>query len=89
MNCEHCGSTNYKKNGFFSTEGGSVQRYRCKNCGLDFCDRSGEETKYEKRPELDDEIVALWRNGLSQREIAKRLGCARRTVQLKIRKYVG
>ncbi len=86
MNCEYCGSNNYKKNGFFNTELHRVQKYKCKDCGGHFTEDI--DKKFEKKPDLDEEILELYRQGLSQRQIAQTLDCARWTVQLKLKKYL-
>ena len=87
MDCPKCGNKDYNKNGSFMHEGIKYQKYQCKKCGLNYSEKTGLETVNQHRPELNDPIIELFIQGHSQREIAKTLGCARRTVQLKLIKY--
>ena len=84
--CPFCGENNYKKNGHYQADvRGHEQMYRCKTCDRHFTDEL--DKKFEKKPELNQAIVELRSKGFSQREMAKKLGCARWTVQLKLKKY--
>lgn len=85
MNCPFCGSKKFKRNGFFFNHVEKIQKYFCNKCKSHFTLEI--ENKFEKRQELNESIVKLAKSGLSQRKIADRLGCARWTVQLKLKKY--
>lgn len=91
MNCTHCESKDCKKNGWYKNNQQRHQRFLCKSCGETFTVLSMEQdssTKQEHRPELNDPIVDLHLKGVSQRDIADKLGCARKTVVRKLRKYL-
>ena len=87
MDCPKCGNKDYSLNGSFMHNGVKLRKYKCKKCGLNYSNQTVSETVNQHRPELNDPIIELFAQGLSQREIALRLGCARRTVQLKLIKY--
>ena len=86
--CPKCGSQEVKKNGFYSSLGEKVQKFVCKICLTDFTERSKEKTFREHRPELNDEIKALYLKGYGAKAIGEMLRCSKRTVQVKIKKYV-
>lgn len=86
--CIQCKSNNIKKNGYFEVNGIKVPKFQCKDCKCNFSPKSELVEKGEKRPELNEDIVRLFLEGHSQREIAKMLDCARRTVQVKLKKYL-
>ena len=88
MKCS-CGSYNVIKNGYYkSSQHGSVQKYYCKSCKSDFSTHSQDSTTKDHRPELNQEVIELHSKGLSEREIASQLGCARTTVRRKLEKYL-
>lgn len=87
-NCPKCGGQDVKKNGFYSSLGEKVQKYVCKICGKDFTSRSKDSTFGEHRPELNDQIKALYLTGYGAKAIAEMLNCSKRTVQVKVKKYV-
>lgn len=87
MKCS-CGSYEVIKNGYYkSPQHGLVQKYYCKFCKTDFSSHSNEPTTKDHRPELNQEVVELYKKGLSEREISSQLGCSRTTVRRKIAKY--
>lgn len=88
MKCPKCDSENIKRNGFFEVNGEKIQKFQCKDCSQNFSTKSELVQKGEHRPELNDPIIKAFLEGLSQREIAKMLDCSRRTVQVKLKKYL-
>jgi transposase-like protein len=91
MRCIDCGSNDTKRNGRYQNNQERIQRWLCKACSSSFSFLSptlDPHTKQEHRPELNDPVLELHLQGLSQREIAKRLGCARKTVVRKLKKYL-
>lgn len=88
MKCLKCNSSNIKKNGFFEVGSERIQKFQCKDCKEHFSTRSDLVEKGEHRPELNEPVVKLFLEGYSQREIAKTLDCSRRTVQVKLKKYL-
>lgn len=88
MQCPKCDSDNIKKNGYFQVGEEKIQKHLCKACGANFSERSELIEKGEHRRELNEDVVRLFLEGYSQREIAIELGCSRRTVQVKLKKYL-
>lgn len=89
MKCPHCGSSKTKKNGWYRTQQQRIQKYRCGACKGDYTAITEDsQTKQEHRPELNDPVIDLHLKGVSQRDIADRLGCSRTTVQRKLKKYL-
>lgn len=86
--CPKCGSADTKKNGFYSSLGERVQKFACKFCKADFTEKSKDKTFGEHRPELNDEVKALYLKGYGAKTIADMLHCSKRTVQVKVKKYV-
>lgn len=83
-----CGSTKIIKNGYFKTpQHGRVQKYLCKSCKQDFSEHTEESKTKDHKPELNEEVIDLYKKGLSERKIAEELGCSRTTVRRKIEKY--
>lgn len=87
ITCPFCKSLKIVKNGWYKNNFQRVQKYYCNHCRKDTTEITEIVTKYEHKPELNDEIIELHRQGISQREIASRLDCSRTTVQRKIKKY--
>lgn len=48
MRC-NCGSTKFKKRGFFFTNSGKFQRYKCKKCGAETRSRQNQFSKEKKK----------------------------------------
>lgn len=86
--CPKCESESIKKNGFFDVDEIKIQKYVCKECGKHFSAKTGEETAGEHRPELNSRVIELALSGMTAKAIAEELGCAKRTVQMKIKKYI-
>lgn len=86
--CIKCQSKNIKKNGYFEVNGIKIPKFQCKDCKANFSPQSELVEKGEKRPELNEPVVKMFLDGYSQREIAKALNCSRRTVQVKLKKYL-
>lgn len=89
MNCPECRRADVVRNGTYKTpQHGRVQRYRCKNCKVEYSVHTPSTRTKEHRPELNQEILDLYKQGLSERDIAERLGCARLTVRRKLQKHL-
>ena len=89
MNCPICGSPNTKRNGWYRNNQERIQKYRCKDCLGDYTYKTDQnEPKQEHRPELNDIIVEMHLEGISQRNIASELKCSRLTVIRKLKKYL-
>lgn len=82
--CPHCQGYDYVKNGTYATSYAYIQKYYCKYCDKHFIEN---EFKGEKKPEVKEQIINLYEEGKSQREIAKELGISKRTVYKKIKAY--
>lgn len=78
--CVDCNSINTKRNGF--TDYG-IRKFICKDCGHYFLENFlRHRAKYI---DLNDEIMKLRKKGLAIRKIADQLGCAKRTVDLRLK----
>lgn len=77
MDCHHCGSGSYRKNGSFE----GVQRYICKACGRSFTDRGERFSKAVKARALDMHL-----NNVGIRKIARFVGASPPAVLQWIRK---
>lgn len=86
--CIKCASENIKKNGYFIVNEEKIPRFQCLDCKTNFSEKSELYEKGEKRPEINEDVVKLFLEGYSQREIAIALNCSRRTVQVKLKKYL-
>lgn len=92
MSCPDCGSGKSIKYGYYKNNQQKAQKFLCKNCNRQFSGVSqelGPNTKQEHRPELNDPVCDLRLKGMSIREIARHLGCAKKTVERKLKKYLG
>lgn len=85
MKCPECGSFEIKKNGTYKTGYSYIQKYKCKSCDHFYIENSH---KYEKKPDLNLQILELYKQGLSRRKIADKLECAKRTVDLRLKKIL-
>ena len=73
LRCKRCGSEEHVKNGLMRNK----QRYRCKDCGLNFTD-----TPPRGKPlALKAAAVLLYVSGLSMNRTAKLLGVSTPTIQ--------
>ena len=67
MQCTHCGSTTYVKNG--SKDG--IQQYKCKECGRSFSDKPRKFSYKDKERFLD-----MYLNNVGIRKAARFMGCS-------------
>ncbi|MDR2555712.1 MAG: hypothetical protein LBC64_09830 [Fibromonadaceae bacterium] len=67
MECTHCGSTGFKKNGVHK----GVQRYQCSTCKQFFSDKVRKFSYHDKCRALD-----LYLNNIGVRKIAKFMKCS-------------
>ena len=67
MQCHHCGSGEYRKNGSYA----GVQRYVCKSCGRSFTSRGERFSKQEKARALD-----MYLNNVGVRKVARFVGAS-------------
>ena len=67
MQCHHCGSDRYRKNGSYQ----GVQRYICKACGRSFTDNGERFDKATKAAALD-----MYLNNVGIRKIARFTGAS-------------
>ena len=67
MECTHCGSSKYIKNGVYK----SSQRYRCKDCNKTFSDKVRKFTYADK-----ERFLEMYLNNVGIRKAAKLLGCS-------------
>lgn len=87
--CPECNSVDYKKNGYYSCKNGDlVAKYFCKMCETHFSAQNAAPDKHAHRNDINDEIIEYYEMGYSRRAIAKEVGCSRKTVDLKIKKYL-
>lgn len=77
MQCHHCGSGEYRKNGSYR----AVQRYICKSCGRSFGDNGERFDKAAKAQALD-----MYLNNVGIRKIARFTGASPAGVLKWIRK---
>jgi len=71
MNCKHCESTNFKKNG----NSYGKQRYLCKECKKTFFDTAPKYTKKDKH-----QAILMYLNNCGIRKIALFMGCSHTTI---------
>ncbi|MCL2298149.1 MAG: hypothetical protein FWC38_02790, partial [Proteobacteria bacterium] len=67
MQCTHCGSTSYVKNGSYK----GSQRYRCKDCGRAFSDKVRKFTYADK-----ERFLHMYLNNVGIRKSALFMGCS-------------
>ena len=79
LRCERCGCDEQTKNGFMRGK----QRYRCKDCGLNFTDTPPRGMPFQVKVLA----VLLYVSGLSMNRTAKLLGVSTPTVQAWIERF--
>ena len=85
-NCVHHnishGPWPYKKIGFFRrlTPPHRIQRFTCQTCGRSFSTQTFSTTYYQKRPDLDAQIIMKTAGGMANRQIARDLKVSPETV---------
>jgi transposase-like protein len=89
-NCENHDKPKSKffvKKGYFKTKHNSkkIPCYQCKTCGKRFSSSTFSDTKYQKKPELNAQIFALYSSNTTQNRLALALKCNRKTVVRKIK----
>lgn len=67
MQCHHCGSAAYRRNGSYQ----GVQRYICKSCGRSFTSRGERFSKQDKARALD-----MYLNNVGIRKVARFVGAS-------------
>ncbi|MCL2039234.1 MAG: hypothetical protein FWG85_02260 [Bacteroidetes bacterium] len=67
MECTHCGSSKYIKNGVYKCS----QRYRCKECNRYFSDKVRKFTYADK-----ERFLEMYLNNVGIRKAAELLGCS-------------
>lgn len=73
LECKRCRSNNVTKCGFRDTQHrGRIQKYRCQDCKTSFS--TADYARFKMNPATIDQILALYENGLSTRQIAKKIG---------------
>ena len=73
--CPHCESKEVKRNGNKTLKSGEkLQRYKCNNCNKTFTDNTNTILAYSKKSDRWLEFIEYSLEGLSLREIAKRMG---------------
>ena len=84
--CPRCGAGCSIKHSFYrrSEDAQSIQRYRCKACGKTHSSATHTATYRQKRRRLNRLIEADLASSTSERRIAIKLGCARKTVARKL-----
>ena len=72
----------YKKIGFFRTltPPHRIQRFTCQTCGRSFSTQTFSTTYYQKRPDLDPQIIMKTAGGMANRQIARDLKVSPETV---------
>ncbi len=75
------GEKNIIANGTYETKSGTVRKYRCKECGRVFNDRTGTAYEYTHlTKEEHNLIMACQANGVGVRRTADIVGCTPKTV---------
>jgi transposase-like protein len=76
------GPWSYKKIGFFRrhTPPHCIQRFACKTCGRSFSTQTFSTTYWQKRPDLDSQIIMKTAGGMANRQIARDLEVAPETI---------
>lgn len=87
--CPSCNSTKIIKKGYYTTSHNHqpIPRYRCKICHKNFSSHTNRETFGQHRPDLNQSIFELASSSVTMRRIAILVGCARGTVERKL-KYI-
>ena len=80
MQCTHCGSTNYVKNGTKN----NIQQYKCKNCNRIFSDKPRKFTYKDKERFMD-----MYLNNVGIRKGARFMECSPSLVIRWIREFAG
>ena len=76
------GEQNIVANGTYQTRSGTVRKYKCKECGRVFNDRTGTAYEYTHLTrEQHNLIMACQANGVGVLRTADIVGCTPRTVQ--------
>jgi len=72
----------FKKAGFYDRllDGKRIQRFTCKLCGRSFSTQTFSTTYWQKRPDLDVQILMKTVGGMANRQIARDLNVAPSTV---------
>jgi transposase-like protein len=72
----------FKKIGFFRrlTPPHRIQRFTCKTCGRSFSTQTFSTTYWQKRPNLDSQIIMKTTGGMANRQIARDLKVSPETV---------
>lgn len=84
--CPRCGAQGCVKHGRFHRfdDAHSIQRYRCKACGKGYSSATHTPTYRQKRRRLNRLIEMDICSSTSQRRIARKHGCDRKTVARKL-----
>jgi len=67
MQCVHCGSTNYTRNGSYK----GIQRYKCKDCKRAFSDKPRKFSYSDK-----ERFLQMYMNNVGIRKAALFMGCS-------------
>jgi transposase-like protein len=75
----------YIKKGYYKTKYNhqQVPRYLCKTCGIYFSSTAFKETRWQKKPHLNDQIYKFYCSAMTLRRMARVLGISRQTVNNK------
>ncbi len=81
------GSDFFIKKGYFTTKWNAqpVPRYRCRECRKGFSSHTFRKSFGQKRPDLNDQVFALYASGMTQRRMAIVLKVNRKTI---VRKFL-
>ena len=84
--CPSCGTGRSIRYGYYhrQDDAQTIQRYRCKKCGHCHSSATHSPTYRQKRRRLNHQIEADIGSSTSQRRIAKKLRCTRKTVARKV-----
>ena len=84
--CPKCFSEEYSKKGWLKNkkDNKKLRQYQCKACKARFSTNSLKDTKWQKKPKLNDKIMSLYCEGMTLRGICRHEKIAYRTV---IRKW--
>ena len=84
--CPRCGAGCSIKHGFYhrAEDSQSIQCYLCKACGKSHSSATHSPTYRQKRRRLNRQIEADLASSTSERRIALKVGCARKTVARKL-----
>lgn len=89
--CPKCFSEDYNKKGWLKNkkENKKIRQYQCKSCKARFSVNSIKDTKWQKKPDLNQKIMDLYCEGNTLRGIARILYTDYRTVVRKWRFMAG